>query len=122
MSDLNKILIMGRTGSAPEVRYTQSGQAVCSFSVATCKRFKDKDGNLQSKTTWHRAVCWGKQAESCAKFLIKGSRVFIVGEIETRQWQNKEGVVQYATDVVVSEINFLDKPKSENTSDEDISF
>ena len=117
---LNKILILGRLGQSVELKYTQSSKAVANFSVATSKSWKDKDGAKQEKTTWHRVVVWGKQAESCAQYLEKGSQVYVEGEIDNREWEGKDGTKRYTTEVNASTVQFLgsrtgqkDKPQDQ---------
>jgi single-strand DNA-binding protein len=136
MSSVNKAIIVGNLGRDPEVRHTQSGNAVCNFSVATSEKWT-KDGQTQEKTEWHRVVVWGKQAENCAQYLKKGRSVYIEGRIQTREWVNKEGQKQYTTEVVANQVQFLGgrgegssgEPKSEPASapssspaDDDIPF
>jgi single-strand DNA-binding protein len=104
---LNKVMLIGNLGSDPELRFTQSGQAVCNFSVATNERFTDKAGEKQERTEWHKIVVWGKQAENCEKYLSKGRQVFIEGRIQTRQWETDEGDTRYSTEVVAQNVKFL---------------
>ncbi|HLR31351.1 MAG TPA: single-stranded DNA-binding protein, partial [Fodinibius sp.] len=91
MSSLNKAMIIGRLGRDPEVRYTQSNTAVATLSIATSERYKDKQGELQENTEWHRVVAWDRLAEICQQYLSKGDQVYIEGPIQTRQWEDKEG-------------------------------
>lgn len=109
MASVNKVIIVGNLGSAPEVRYTQSGQAVSNFSVATSDRWTDKDGNRQQRTEWHRIVVWGKQAENCGKYLKKGRSVYIEGRIQTRDYADPKDSTQkrYVTEIIASQIQFL---------------
>jgi len=107
MSSLNKAQLIGHLGSDPEVKFTPSGQAVCNFSVATNESWKDKDGNKQERTEWHRIVVWGKLAEVCGKYLAKGRQAYIEGRIQTRNYDDKEGVKRYVTEIVAEEVKFL---------------
>ena len=91
MSSLNKVMLICRLGKDPEVRYTQSGTAVASFSAATSEKFKNKTGEWEERTEWHNIVLWGRTAEVAGEYLNKGSLVFIEGRLQTRKWQDKEG-------------------------------
>jgi len=106
MSSVNKAIIIGRLGKDPEVRYTQGGQAVCSMSVATDSTWKNKGGEKQSKTEWHRVKAWGKLAEVAGEYLAKGRQVYVEGRLETSKYE-KDGVDHYSTEIVASEIKFL---------------
>ena len=108
MSSLNKAMIIGRLGADPEVRITQNNTTVANMSVATTERYKDKSGERQESTEWHRVVVWGKLAEICQKYLTKGSMVYFEGKIQTRQWENKEGQKQYTTEINAQEMRMLD--------------
>lgn len=99
MSSLNKVMIIGRLGQDPDVRYTQDDTAVANLSVATSERYKDNQGEWQEKTEWHRVVLWGKVAKIAQEYLKKGSQVYIEGKIQTRKWEDKEGVTRYTTEV-----------------------
>ena len=101
MASLNKVMLIGNLGKDPEVRYTGSGQAVASFSLATSERFKNKQsGEWEEKTEWHRVTLWGKQAEVAGEYLAKGKTVFIEGRLQTRKWTDRDGNEKYTTEVV----------------------
>jgi single-strand DNA-binding protein len=104
MAGLNKVMLIGNLGKDPEVRYTQGGQAVANFSLATNESWTDKAGQKQERTEWHRIVVWGKAAELCGEYLSKGRQVYIEGKLQTREWTNKEGQKQYSTEVVASPV------------------
>lgn len=104
---LNKVMIIGRLGSNPELRYTPSGMAVANFSLATNEYWSDKSGERQERTEWHRVVVWGKQAETANQYLSKGRQAYIEGRLQTRQWEDKDGNKKYTTEVVASNIQFL---------------
>lgn len=104
---INKAIIVGRLGRDPEMQYTPNGNAVTKFSVATDSGFGDK-----KKTEWFNVVTWEKTAEACAQYIVKGSLVYVEGRMETRTWDNKEGVKQYRTELVAERVQFLD-PKGE---------
>ena len=108
---LNKVMLIGNLGSDPEVRYTPNGDAVGNFPLATNKRWKDRNGEQQERTEWHRIVCWRDQAENAAKYLTKGKKVYVEGEIQTRSWETDDGEKRYTTEVVARIIQFLDPPK-----------
>lgn len=104
---MNKALIYGRLGQKPELKYTNNGTAVASFSVATSKKFKDKNGETQTKTQWHRIVVWSKLAELCNQYLDKGREVFIEGEMETREWEDQNGNKRNVTEIIASDVRFI---------------
>lgn len=106
---VNKALIVGHLGSDPEGRLLENQNAVCNFSVATSESWKDKDtGQQQERTEWHRIVVYGKLAEICSKYLKKGSKVFIEGQLKTRKWQDKDGRDCYTTEIVARDMQMLD--------------
>jgi single-strand DNA-binding protein len=104
---LNKVLLMGHLGRDPEVRFTQGGAAVANFSIATNESWKDKNGQQQEKTEWHRIVVWGKLAELCGEYLKKGRQAFIEGRLQTREWTDKEGKKNYSTEIVANNVQFI---------------
>lgn len=104
---VNKVILVGRLGRDPETRYTGGGQAVGNFSVATDETFKDKNGERQKRTEWHRITVWGKQAEIAQQYLKKGSLVFIEGRIQSREWQDKEGQKRTSFDIVATNFRML---------------
>jgi single-strand DNA-binding protein len=110
MASVNKVILIGNLGQDPEKRYTGSGAAVTSFSLATTNRWKDKSGQNQEQTEWHRVVVWGQQAESCAQYLSKGRPVYVEGRLQTRQWDDKNGNKRYTTEVVAQRVQFLGTP------------
>lgn len=107
MSSVNKAIIIGRLGRDPEIKYTSNGNAVCNLSIATSEKWKDKGGEMQEKTEWHRVTVWGKTAENCAQYLAKGRMAYVEGRIETRKWQGKDGSDRYTTEIVASQVTFL---------------
>jgi len=107
-ANLNKVMLIGRLGRDPELRYSQSGQPVCNFSMATDESYSDRDGNRQERTEWHRVVVFARQAENVANYLKKGSQAFVEGRLQTRQWEDKEGQTRYTTEVVAQRVQFLD--------------
>src|SRR5438445_306975 len=108
MSGVNKVIIVGRLGGDPEVRYTPGGQAVAKLSIATSENWKDKSGQKQERTEWHRVVVWGKMAEVVGQHLSKGRQVYVEGRLQTRSWDDKTtGQKRYATEIVASTVQFL---------------
>ena len=104
---LNRAQIIGNLGRDPELRMTASGVAVCSFSVATNESYKGQDGNLVERTEWHNVVAWRRVAELLAEYLKKGSKVYIEGKLQTRNYE-KDGQTHYRTEIVVDDFVFLD--------------
>jgi single-strand DNA-binding protein len=105
---VNKVILVGRLGRDPETRYTSSGQAVCNFTLATDSSYKNRAGERQKLTEWHRIVMWGKLAEIGQQYLKKGMLVFIEGRLQTRQWDDKrDGSKKTSTDVVANEMRML---------------
>ena len=104
---VNKVMLVGRLGRDPETRFTSSGQAVANFSVATDETYKDRAGERQKRTEWHKIVVWGKQAEIAQKYLHKGSLVFIEGRIQSREWQDKEGNKRTSFEIVCNNFRML---------------
>jgi single-strand DNA-binding protein len=107
MASVNKVILVGNLGRDPELRYIQSGQAVANFSVATNEKWKDKDGNNQERTEWHRVIVWGKSAENCAQYLQKGRPVYVEGKLQTRDWEDREGNKRTTTEIVAQVVQFL---------------
>ena len=104
---VNKAILVGRLGRDPESRYTSGGQAVCNFTLATDESYKDRNGERQKRTEWHRIVVWGKQAEIAQQYLRKGSLVFVEGRIQTRQWDDKEGQKRTTVEIVANNFRML---------------
>ena len=112
---LNKVLIIGNLGTAPEVRYTQNGMAIAVLSVATTETGKDKQtGEQREQTEWHRVVMYRRLAEIVEKYLRKGSKVYIEGKLQTRKWTGEDSIERYTTEVVANEMQMLDGPRNDN--------
>ena len=107
MASVNKAIIVGNLGRDPEVRYTQSGQAMARFTVATTDTWTDRDNSRQERTEWHNIVVWGKQAETCGQYLSKGRQVYIEGRIQTRKFEDREGKERYFTEINAQQVTFL---------------
>ncbi|MBT3918501.1 MAG: single-stranded DNA-binding protein [Nitrosomonadales bacterium] len=104
---VNKVILVGRLGQDPDVRYMPNETAVCNFSLATSSSYKDKTGERVDQTEWHRIVMFGKVAEIAKEYLKKGSQIFIEGRLQTRKWQTKEGQDRYTTEVVAATMQML---------------
>ena len=106
---LNRVMIIGRLGADPELRYTQAGQATCSMRIATDESYTDKDGNRVERTEWHSVVAFQRAAELCNQYLHKGSLVYVDGKLATRKWQDKSGQDRYTTEIRADRVQFLEK-------------
>jgi len=104
---LNKVLLIGNLGRDPEVRYTASGKAVASFTVATSQRWKDQNGTDQERTEWHRVVAWGRLGEICGEYLSKGKQVFIEGRIQSREWEDQDGNKRTTVEIIANDLIML---------------
>ena len=105
---VNKVILLGRLGQDPELKYTPSGAAVCNFSLATSETWNDKNsGQKQERTEWHRVVVWGKLAELCNQYLAKGRQAFVEGRLQTRSWDDKSGQKRYTTEINASTVQFI---------------
>jgi len=119
MKSINKVTLIGHCGKQPEVRYTQSGSPVANFSLATNESWTSKTGERQDTTEWHRIVAWGKLAEICQEYVHKGSYLYIEGKIQTRSYDDRDGVKRYITEIKAMEIGLLDrKPGLESAGGE----
>jgi single-strand DNA-binding protein len=108
MSSLNKVMLIGRLGQDPEVRYTQSNTAVATLNLATNERYRDNNGEYQDRTEWHRVVAWGRTAEVCQQYLTKGSLIYVEGPLQTREWEDNQGQKRYTTEVKALQMTMLD--------------
>jgi single-strand DNA-binding protein len=122
-ASLNKVQLIGYMGKDPEVRFTQGGQAVANFSIATDESYKNKEGEKIKKTEWHNLVIWGKSVENFVQpYLHKGDLIYVEGKLQTRTWEDKEGNKKYTTEIVVSDIKGIQtgnaeaKPAASSTS------
>ncbi len=106
---INKVILVGNLGADPEVRYMPSGGAIANLSIATSDTWKDKQtGQAQERTEWHRVIFFNRLGEIAAEYLKKGSKVYVEGRLQTRKWQDKNGVDRYTTEIVGSEMQMLD--------------
>lgn len=115
MASLNRVMLIGNLGKDPEVRYTASGTAVASFSLATSEKFKNKSGEWEERTEWHNLTLWGRLAEIAGEYLAKGKTIYIEGRLQTRKWQDKDGKDRYTTEVIGERMQML-SGKSEGGS------
>ncbi len=107
MASVNKVILVGNLGKDPEVRYMPSGDAIANISVATTDSWKDKNGEKQEKTEWHKVSFFGKLAEIAGEYLKKGSQIYVEGRLQTRKWQDKEGQDRYTTEIVADRMQML---------------
>lgn len=107
MASVNKVILIGNLGRDPEVRYMPSGDAVANISIATTETWKDKSGEKQEQTEWHRVALFGKTAEIAGEYLKKGSQVYIEGRLQTRKWTDKEGQERYTTEIRADRMQML---------------
>ena len=111
MAGVNKVILIGRLGSDPEVRYTPNGVAVANFSIATSEEWKDKDtSEKKEQTEWHRIVAWQRLGEICGEYLKKGRLVYIEGRLQTEEWKDKDGNKRYTTKIVAYKMQMLESP------------
>jgi single-strand DNA-binding protein len=108
LAGVNKVILIGRLGRDPEIRYTPSGAAVANFSIATSEEWTDREsGQKQERTEWHRIVAWRRLGEICGEYLHKGSQIYIEGRLQTRAWEDREGNKRYTTEVVAQNMQML---------------
>lgn len=106
---LNKVMLIGNLGADPEIKYTPGGTAVANLRLATAENRKNKDGDWEETTEWHRVVMFGKQAEICKDYLRKGSKIYVEGRLQTRSWDDQNGQKKYSTEIVGSQMMMLDQ-------------
>ncbi len=107
MASVNKVILIGNLGKDPETRYMSSGEAVTNITLATTETWKDKNGEKQEKTEWHRVTFYRKLAEIAGEYLKKGRSVYVEGRLETRKWTDKNGVDRYTTEVIATDMKML---------------
>jgi single-strand DNA-binding protein len=106
---INRVFILGNLGADPELKTTGGGSSVCEMRIATGESWFDKSSNeRKERTTWHRVIVWGKSAENCAKYLRKGSKAFVEGRIQVREWQDQSGNKRHTTEIVANSVQFID--------------
>src|SRR5215475_8019415 len=107
MASVNKVILLGNLGRDPETRYTTGGDAVTNLNIATSEQWKDKNGEKQERTEWHRVVLFGRQAEVAGEYLKKGRSVYIEGRLQTRKYTDKDGVEKYSTEIVADRMQLI---------------
>lgn len=112
MASVNKVILVGNLGVDPEMRHTSSGDPVCTLSVATSEKFKNRNGELQTITEWHKVVLFRRLAEIANQYLRKGSSAYFEGQLKTRKWTDKNGLERYTTEIEANELKLLDRPDS----------
>lgn len=118
MAGLNEVKLIGYLGQDPEVRRTQGGTPVAHLSVATTRKWKNKDESDGEETEWHRVTVWGKQADNCAKYLSKGSMIYVDGRLATHKYTDDKGIERWSTQVVARSVQFLDRKGNGGRRDE----
>ena len=118
MGSLNKVMLIGNLGRDAELRYTSGGTAVATLSIATTETWKDKEGEKQEKTEWHRIIVWGKAAEALNDYLVKGKQILVEGKLQTRKWEDKEGATRYTTEIKSDRITLLGSGGRRDESDQ----
>jgi single-strand DNA-binding protein len=114
-SGLNKAILIGNLGKDPEIRYTPSGLGVANFNIATSENWTNKEGQRETRTEWHRIVAFGKLAEICGEYLSKGKQVYIEGRLQTRDWEDQNGVKRYTTEIVANQMLMLGSRESSDS-------
>ena len=116
MAGVNKVILIGNLGKDPEIRYLEGNLAKVKFSLATSEHYKDKNGNKVEHTEWHHIVLWGGLAESAEKILKKGMQIYLEGKIQTRDWNDKQGIKKNITEIIVESYQLLQKKEITNPS------
>ena len=114
MASVNKVILVGNLGADPEVRYTASGDPVCTLSIATSEKFKNRDGELQTTTEWHKVVLFRRLAEIASQYLRKGSSAYFEGQLKTRKWTDKNGLERYTTEIEAKELQMLSRQDAQS--------
>ena len=116
---INKVILVGNLGRDPELRSTPSGQQVATFSLATNRKWKDRDGNRQEKTEWHNIKCWGRQAEVAGQYLTKGRQIYVEGRLETSSWEDRQsGEKKYRTEIICENFQMLARKRDVGTDEQ----
>jgi single-strand DNA-binding protein len=119
MASVNKVILLGNLGRDPETRYTTGGDAVTNLNIATSEQWKDKSGEKQERTEWHRVVLFGRQAEVAGEYLKKGRSVYIEGRLQTRKYTDKDGVEKYSTEIVADRMQLIGGSRDNSGGDVD---
>lgn len=110
MAGVNKVILIGRLGADPEIRYTPNGTAVANFRIATTENWTNKDGQKEERTEWHRIVAFGRLGEICGEYLSKGKQVYIEGRLQTRSWDDRDGNKRWTTEIIATTMQMLGSP------------
>jgi len=113
---VNKVILVGRLGKDPEVRYSNNGNAITNFNMATSRVYKDKNGEKVDETEWHRCVSFGRTAEICGEYLHKGSLIYVEGRLQTRDWEDKDGNRRWTTEIILENMRMLGSKNDSNPS------
>ncbi len=113
MAGVNKVILIGRLGADPEIRYTPNGTAVANFRLATSENWTNKDGQREERTEWHRIVAFGKLGEICGEYLTKGKQVYVEGRIQTRSWDDRDGNKRWTTEIIATNMQMLGSPQTQ---------
>jgi single-strand DNA-binding protein len=119
MGSINKVWILGRVGNDPEKKVTQSGSSVVSLSIATSENYKDKQGNKQQKTEWHRVIFWNNLADLVESYVKKGNQLSVEGRLETKEWSDSDGNKKVKTEIIAKEITFISAEPQESQTPTD---
>jgi len=117
MSSVNKAILIGNLGKDPEIRYLPSGEAVANFSIATSEKWKDKAGEVQEQTEWHRITFFGRHAEVCGEYLRKGAKIYVEGKIQTRKWKDRDGNDRFTTEIRGDRLQMLGGKRDSDEGD-----
>jgi len=120
MASVNKAILIGNLGADPEIKYTPSGTAVANFSLATREQWTNKDNEKKERTEWHRIVLWDKQADNAAEYLKKGSLAYVEGRIETKSWEDNQGIKKYTTEIIGNKVIYLDTKSNQKEEEQNI--
>jgi single-strand DNA-binding protein len=119
MAGINKVILIGRLGGDPEIRYTNNGTAVANFSLATSANWTNKSGEREERTDWHKIVAFGRLGEICGEYLNKGKQVYVEGRLQTRSWEDKDGNKRKTTEVVALQLQMLGAPSGDRPTGEE---
>jgi single-strand DNA-binding protein len=120
MASVNKVILVGNLGADPEMRHTSNGDPVCTLSVATSEKYKNRDGEIQTTTEWHKVVLFRRLAEIANQYLRKGSSAYFEGQLKTRKWTDKAGLERYTTEVEANELKLLDRQEFQAVMDKPV--
>jgi single-strand DNA-binding protein len=120
MAGVNKVILVGNLGADPEVRYLNTGTAVANFRMATTENIKNRDGEREARTEWHRVVAFGRLAEICGEYLNKGKQVYVEGRLRTRSWDDRDGNKRWTTEITATTMQMLGSPGDQTTMEAEV--